>query len=153
MLVDPDGHWVWLAINAGFAAYDAYKAYKSGKGWKGVAAAAALGLIGGGRIKAAKKISHSVYVLTKNGKVVYVGRTKNIVSRRNAHKRGKHRDATFNVVKTNLTYAEARGLEHRLYLKYGGKKKLRNIIRPISRKNKKYKYYMSVSRNAYRSLK
>lgn len=39
MLVDPDGHYVWLAINAGFAAYDGYKAYKAGKkagksGWK-----------------------------------------------------------------------------------------------------------------------
>lgn len=26
MNVDPDGHWVWLVVNAGFAAYDAYKA-------------------------------------------------------------------------------------------------------------------------------
>lgn len=39
MLVDPDGHYVWLAVNAGFAAYDGYKAYKAGKkagkkGWK-----------------------------------------------------------------------------------------------------------------------
>jgi hypothetical protein len=51
MLVDPDGHWVWLAINAGFAAYDAYKAYKSGKGWKGVAVAAAIGFIGRGKFK------------------------------------------------------------------------------------------------------
>ncbi|WP_155008756.1 DNRLRE domain-containing protein [Priestia megaterium] len=54
MHVDPDGHWVWLAINAGFAAYDGYKAYKNGKGWKGVAGAAAMGMIGGGRFKAAK---------------------------------------------------------------------------------------------------
>nr|WP_198318592.1 hypothetical protein [Aeribacillus pallidus] len=76
MLVDPDGHWVWLAINAGFAVYDGYKAYKSGKGWKGVATAATFGFIGGGRIKAVKKIIHSVYTLTKNGKVVYVGRKK-----------------------------------------------------------------------------
>ena len=43
MMVDPDGHWVWFAVNAGFAAYDGYKAYKSGKGWKGVAKAAAIG--------------------------------------------------------------------------------------------------------------
>ncbi|ASB72078.1 tRNA(Glu)-specific nuclease WapA [Bacillus subtilis subsp. subtilis] len=41
MNVDPDGHWVWLVVNAGFAAYDGYKAYKSGKGWKGAAWAAA----------------------------------------------------------------------------------------------------------------
>ncbi|AST06225.1 hypothetical protein AF2641_04710 [Anoxybacillus flavithermus] len=45
MLVDPDGHWVWLAINAGFAVYDGYKSYKSGKGWKGVAATVAMGVI------------------------------------------------------------------------------------------------------------
>ena len=51
MLVDPDGHWVWLAINAGFAAYDGYKAYKTGRGWKYVAKKAALGAIGGGRFK------------------------------------------------------------------------------------------------------
>ncbi len=31
MLVDPDGHYFWLAVNAGFAAYDGYKAYKAGK--------------------------------------------------------------------------------------------------------------------------
>ncbi|WP_305792550.1 RHS repeat domain-containing protein [Anoxybacillus sp. CHMUD] len=54
MLVDPDGHWVWLAINAGFAVYDGYKAYKSGKGWKGVAAAAAIGFVGGGKFKLVK---------------------------------------------------------------------------------------------------
>ncbi|MGP3610958.1 RHS repeat-associated core domain-containing protein, partial [Anoxybacteroides rupiense] len=76
MLVDPDGHFVWMAINAGFAAYDGYKAYKSGKGWKGVAVAAAFGFVGGGRIKAAKQASHSVYLLTKNSKVVYVGELK-----------------------------------------------------------------------------
>ena len=52
MLVDPDGHFVWMAINAGFAVYDGYKAYKSGKGWKGVATAAAIGFVGGGRLKA-----------------------------------------------------------------------------------------------------
>ena len=60
MLVDPDGHWVWMAINAGFAAYDGYKAYKTGRCWKYVAKKAALGAIGGGRLKAAK---HSVYIL------------------------------------------------------------------------------------------
>lgn len=54
MLVDPDGHFVWMAINAGFAAYDGYKAYKSGKGWKGVAFSAAFGFVGGGRLKVAR---------------------------------------------------------------------------------------------------
>ncbi len=150
MLVDPDGHYFWLAVNAGFAAYDGYKAYKSGKSWKGVAAASAVGFIGGSRIKAAKKASHTVYTLTKKGKVVYVGRTKNPKSRKYAHSK-KHKDATFTPVKSGLSYSQARGLEHRLYLKNGGKKKLRNKIRPISKKNKKYKHYMSASRSVYRN--
>jgi len=78
MLVDPDGHWVWLAINAGFAVYDGYKAYKSGKGWKGVAAAAAIGFVGGPKLKAAKKARTAVIYLRKNLDTggVYVGRAK-----------------------------------------------------------------------------
>ncbi len=55
MLVDPDGHWVWLAVNAGFAAYDGYKAYKAGKGWKGAAWAAASNFGPGKVFKGAKK--------------------------------------------------------------------------------------------------
>lgn len=152
MNVDPDGHLVWLAINAGFAAYDGYKAYKSGKGWKHVVGAAALGFVGGARIKAASRLykaAHSVYVLKKGKKVVYVGRTKNMKRRAAAHKKN-HPDARMVKKRGGLTYAQARGLEHRYYLKYGGKKKLRNKIRPISRKNKKYKYYMSSSRRFYR---
>ncbi|GKV68547.1 hypothetical protein NCCP2716_10450 [Sporosarcina sp. NCCP-2716] len=31
MYTDPDGNYIWLAINAGFAIYDGYKAYKTGK--------------------------------------------------------------------------------------------------------------------------
>lgn len=55
MYVDPDGHWVWLAINAGFAAYDGYKAYKKTKSWKKAAFAAGKGALGGGKFKLAKK--------------------------------------------------------------------------------------------------
>ena len=99
MLVDPDGHWVWLAINAGFAVYDGYKAYKSGKGWKGVAAAAAIGFVGGGRLKAAK---HSVYVLKKGNVVKYVGRTKNIKKRRYVHSKN-HSNLDFEEVASNLS--------------------------------------------------
>ena len=58
MMVDPDGHWVWFAVNAGFAAYDGYKAYKSGKGWKGVAKAAAISAIGGGKLKLTKQLQN-----------------------------------------------------------------------------------------------
>ncbi|MDY8160882.1 MULTISPECIES: hypothetical protein [Bacillus] len=57
---DPDGHWVWFAINAGFAAYDGYKAYKSGQGWKGVVKAATKGAIGGGKFKAVKRVYQKV---------------------------------------------------------------------------------------------
>ncbi|WP_328238051.1 RHS repeat-associated core domain-containing protein, partial [Shouchella miscanthi] len=55
MLVDSDGHWVWLAVNAGFAAYDGYKAYKAGKGWKGATWAAASNFGPGKVFKGAKK--------------------------------------------------------------------------------------------------
>ncbi len=68
MLVDPDGHWVWLAVNAGFAAYDGYKAYKAGKGWKGVAKAAAMGAIGGKLLKGAK-VASRIYKSNKLRKV------------------------------------------------------------------------------------
>ncbi|MHA4068184.1 RHS repeat-associated core domain-containing protein [Bacillus cereus] len=68
MMVDPDGHWVWFAVNAGFAAYDGYKAYKSGKGWKGVAKAAAIGAIGGGKLKLTKTITKPVYFTKLLGK-------------------------------------------------------------------------------------
>ncbi|TEA83588.1 type IV secretion protein Rhs [Bacillus thuringiensis F14-1] len=66
--VDPDGHWVWFAVNAGFAAYDGYKAYKSGKGWKGVAKAAAIGAIGGGKLKLTKTITKPIYFTKLLGK-------------------------------------------------------------------------------------
>ncbi|WP_341963521.1 DNRLRE domain-containing protein (plasmid) [Planococcus maritimus] len=63
MLVDPDGHYVWLAINAGFAAYDGYKAYKAGKkagksGWKlagSVAWASGSSFVKVGHLKKASK--------------------------------------------------------------------------------------------------
>ncbi|BDG47107.1 hypothetical protein PspKH34_16680 [Parageobacillus sp. KH3-4] len=75
MLVDPDGHWVWLAINAGFAAYDGYKAYKSGKGWKGVAAAAAIGFVGGGKFKLVRNTGR--FIIKGTGKASkYVDVTK-----------------------------------------------------------------------------
>ncbi|KIP21341.1 tRNA nuclease WapA [Anoxybacillus ayderensis] len=54
MMVDPDGHFVWMVVNAGLAAYEGYKAYKAGKGWIGVAAAAAIGFVGGGKFKLVK---------------------------------------------------------------------------------------------------
>lgn len=43
MMVDPDGKWLWLAVNADFAAYDGYKAYRAGKSKKQIAWAVASG--------------------------------------------------------------------------------------------------------------
>ncbi|MFD3446717.1 RHS repeat-associated core domain-containing protein [Microbacteriaceae bacterium 4G12] len=70
MHVDPDGHWVWLAINAGFAAYDGYKAYKK-HGWKATAVAVGVGLVGGTAFKAAK-LGYKTYKFAKNYKKMFL---------------------------------------------------------------------------------
>ncbi|MGS2751513.1 RHS repeat-associated core domain-containing protein, partial [Bacillus zanthoxyli] len=59
MNVDPDGHWVWVAINAGFAAYDGYKAYKAGGNWKEVGWAVASNYVK--PLKIAKKLGASIW--------------------------------------------------------------------------------------------
>ncbi|MFJ6207374.1 polymorphic toxin-type HINT domain-containing protein [Lysinibacillus sp. NPDC092081] len=51
MKTDPDGKWVWLVINAGFAIYDGYKAYKSGKNKKQIAWAVASNFFPLGKVK------------------------------------------------------------------------------------------------------
>ncbi len=56
MMVDPDGHWVWMAVNAGFAAYDGYKAYKAGKNKRQIALAVASNFVKIGYFKKAKRI-------------------------------------------------------------------------------------------------
>ncbi|MBJ7950027.1 hypothetical protein JDS95_28360 [Bacillus cereus group sp. N24] len=68
MGVDPDGPLPWLAINAGFAAYDGYKAYKSGASWKRVGMASARGFVGGGRYGAAKRALKTAGNLARPGK-------------------------------------------------------------------------------------
>ncbi|MBC1475115.1 RHS repeat-associated core domain-containing protein [Listeria grandensis] len=65
MHIDPDGHWVWLAINAGFAAYDGYKSYKKTKSWKKAGIAAAKGAVGGGKFKLAKKAWKGLRLIKK----------------------------------------------------------------------------------------
>ncbi|WLR43096.1 RHS repeat-associated core domain-containing protein [Bacillus carboniphilus] len=76
MLVDPDGHWVWLAVNAGFAVYDGYKAYKSGGNWKQVAWAAGSNFIKLGYIKKASRTLSAV----KKGRTGRQGKLKALVS-------------------------------------------------------------------------
>ncbi|EAG0756258.1 hypothetical protein A7X98_03155 [Listeria monocytogenes] len=55
MYVDPDGHWVWLAVNAGFAIYDGYKSYKKTKSWKRALFSAATNFGPGKILKGGKK--------------------------------------------------------------------------------------------------
>ncbi|PGE85259.1 wall-associated protein [Bacillus pseudomycoides] len=77
MNVDPDGHFVWFAFNAGFAAYDGYKAYKK-NGWKAAAVAVGAGLIGGAAFKGAK-LAYNAY---KAGKFSKTYRLANKVSKK-----------------------------------------------------------------------
>lgn len=65
MLIDPDGHFFWLAINAGFAINDGYSAYKSGKSKKKIVKAAAWGFVGGSKIKAVTKTYKTGTALSK----------------------------------------------------------------------------------------
>lgn len=114
ILVDPDGHWVWLAVNAGFAAYDGYKAYKSGKGWKGVAWAVASSFGPGKYLKYGKRLysvakkvhgnskrsmrKHHGYKIIdkKTGKIVKIG-----ISGGRLNKNGSSRRANSQVNKWN----------------------------------------------------
>lgn len=51
MMVDPDGKWALLAINAAFAIYDGYKTYKAGGSKKEIAWAVASNFIKIGKVK------------------------------------------------------------------------------------------------------
>lgn len=149
MLVDPDGHYFWLAVNAGFAAYDGYKAYKSGKNWKGVAAASAVGFIGGSRIKAAKKAKTAVIYLRTNKKTgkQYVGRAKSwnrYQKRQKEHARKNKQEYNYKVLTRTKPGRQSRRYEQKFINRYGGPEKyggrLENKRHEISRKKwKKYK--------------
>ena len=91
----------------------------------------ALAVIGEGLETAAKSIScsisaafestvngpYTVYGLFDGDECVYVGRTKDVSARRNAHKNDpKRKDYVFQELFTNLNYEEARGLEQSLML-------------------------------------
>lgn len=53
---DPDAHWAWAVVNAGFAVYDGYKAYKAGKNKKQIAWAVASNFVGLGHMKKVGKV-------------------------------------------------------------------------------------------------
>jgi RHS repeat-associated protein len=89
MHVDPDGHWVWLAINAGFAAYDGYKAYKAGKSKKQIAWAVASNFVKvkyvHGNSRASKRVQHGYHIYdTWSKKIVKIG-----ISGQRLHKNGQ----------------------------------------------------------------
>ncbi|MGE7998693.1 polymorphic toxin-type HINT domain-containing protein [Lysinibacillus sp. NPDC093190] len=76
---DPDGKWVWLVINAGFAIYDGYKAYKAGKNKKQIAWAVASNFLPIGKVKRlyrATKITKGVGKTVKAGCNCFVAGTK-----------------------------------------------------------------------------
>ena len=62
---DPDGHWAWAVVNAGFAVYDGYKAYKAGKNKKQIAWAVASSFVKIGHVK---KAGSALKAVNKNRK-------------------------------------------------------------------------------------
>ncbi|KXJ38817.1 hypothetical protein AX282_16130 [Bacillus spizizenii] len=90
--VDPDGHWVWLVVNAGFAAYDGYKAYKAGKGWRGAAWAAASNFGPGKIFKGAKRV-YRFAKKVKGTKGYYKQTKSHNLSPKGAGRKGAFREA------------------------------------------------------------
>ena len=74
------------------------------------------------------------------------GRTCNVNARRNAHKRDPSKSSLrFEIIKSNLTYAQARGLEQIAMTHYNTRAFL-NRINGISPKNKRLNIYMEAGR-------
>jgi len=84
------------------------------------------------------RAKHTVYTLVDaSGNAKYAGRTTRSAEVRLAeHQRGLRAKAFENLrigeTFEDLTHAEARGLEHRLFTRLGGTKVLLNLISPIS---------------------
>ena len=93
--------------------------------------------------------NHTVYKLTDpndGNKVKYVGRTKNVSNRKQAHKRDSSKSGlNFIEIRSDLNYFEARGLEQIAMLEYNTKEYL-NRINGISPKNKMLGVYMEAGR-------
>ena len=96
--------------------------------------------------------NNTVYRLRNKNtkKIEYVGRTKNKTARENFHKRTKP-DYTFEIIATNLTRKEARGLEQIYIIEYSTKNYL-NKINGISPKNKNLELYMEAGRTVVKAL-
>ena len=87
---------------------------------------------------------YTVYTLKKDDEVVYVGRTTNPNVRKKVHEKTKP-GTIFNIEKSNLTKAEARGVEQIYIMKYNTLEDLKklNKINGISPKNNKSAFYMT----------
>lgn len=157
MLVDPDGHLFWLAINGGFAVYDGYSAYKSGKSPKKIAKAAAWGFVGGSKIKAVTKTYKTgtklskrtgAYVHSYKSGYKYVGKG----TMKRAKVSGRKNTVPGDKLRTTMwipakNHRSAFKKEYQLMVKYGYKqKKLRNRIWSPGRK-----YYYQDNGRYYRN--
>ena len=99
------------------------------------------------------KNDESIYTVYKlidsNRQVQYIGRTKNLTARKAAHKLNLYRSGLVLVpVKSNLTYAEARGLEQALIVQYktlNTANKMNNQINGISPRNPNLRYYLKAA--------
>ena len=94
--------------------------------------------------------SHTVYQLRNNTnqEIEYVGRTVDLPSRERYHKQTKP-NHTLEVIKSNLTQKEARGLEQIAIIQYSTKNAL-NKINGISPNNKNLGLYMRAAQDVAR---
>ena len=97
--------------------------------------------------------SYTVYKLVdETGQVQYIGRTVNVEQRRRAHERNEYRSGlTLVVIKRNLSYAAARGLEQTYMLHYhtlNTLNKMNNQINGISPTNVNKQVYIEAARGA-----
>ncbi|MFC5774107.1 RHS repeat-associated core domain-containing protein, partial [Ectobacillus antri] len=155
--VDPDGHYFWVVINAGFAVYDGYSAYKSGANARTIVRKAAFGAIGGGRFKLAGKIGATalkrskgkgfVYLRTSNTGGKYVGQAKSfsryMARQKEHHKKNPGNTYTFRVIGRANPGRPLNVLEQNMINRYGYPKRYKGVLEnkrhQISEKNwKKY---------------
>ncbi|WP_052455859.1 RHS repeat domain-containing protein [Bhargavaea cecembensis] len=152
MNTDPDGHWAWMVVNAGFAAYDGYQAYKSGKSKKQIAWAAASSLIGIGKIKGLTKVTKTTgtYMISYSNGYKYIGKGSMKRAKKSAKKHQRKDGAQITSIAwrpaKNSREAFIRGYKlmkkHGFYLNSSRnlKKKGHRLYNKISSPGRKYHY-------------
>ena len=100
---------------------------------------------------------YTVYGLIDSKKTVqYVGRTKNIDARTNAHKNSNARGhLTMHIFREDLTYDQARGLEQLLMVHYHTLNALNpanNQINGIRANNPKYRHYIDSANALFENI-